>query len=66
MWYHNYSKRKEVSVMKRTYFCPSADIECPYCVGLEYECVIGNPEDECTDYYYYMVDMYGKDFDDEY
>jgi hypothetical protein len=42
--------------MRKTYYCPTADIECPYCVDVTYECVIGDPEDECTDYYYYSVE----------
>lgn len=35
----------------RTYYCPIRDIECPYCVGIDYECVIDDPMTECDDYY---------------
>lgn len=40
----------------KTYYCPTCDIECPYCVGLNYECVIGNPKEECEEYWYYNED----------
>ena len=35
----------------KKYYCPIFDNECPYCIGLDYECVIGNPKEECSDYY---------------
>ena len=40
----------------KIYYCPTCDIECPYCVGLNYECVIGDPMKECDDYYAYHGD----------
>lgn len=38
--------------MTRIYTCPVNDFECPYYMdGL---CTIGNPVEECDDYYYYL------------
>lgn len=33
--------------------CPIFDISCPYCLASG-ECTIGDPINECDDYYYYM------------
>ncbi len=33
--------------------CPMFDMSCPYCLASG-ECIIGDPMNECDDYYYYM------------
>lgn len=40
-----------------SYYCPMCDITCPYCVGLNYECVIDNPLLDCDDYYACIVEV---------
>jgi len=35
--------------------CPMFDLDCPYC-SITGECTIGNPMEECDDYYYYNAD----------
>ena len=49
--------------MKKIYYCPMCDITCPYCIGLDYECVIGNPLTECDDYYACVGDSEDKEDD---
>ena len=39
-----------------TYYCPICDTSCPYCDGINCECVISNPALECDDYAYYNED----------
>ena len=44
---------------KIKYYCPTCLIDCPYCVGLDYECVIDNPMEECDEYWWYHQDEEG-------
>ena len=36
--------------------CPMFDMGCPYCLASG-ECTIGDPMNECDDYYYYMGEV---------
>lgn len=46
--------------MKKTiYYCPTCSVDCPYCVGLDYECIIDNPMKECDEYWWYHQDEEG-------
>ena len=47
--------------MKKTYYCPICDFTCPYCIGRDFHCVIGDPMAECDDYYAYMCDEEEED-----
>lgn len=33
------------------YYCPSYETECPYYLEFNGECTIGNPKEECSDYW---------------
>lgn len=46
-------------VEKGKYYCPTCVIECPYCIGLDYECVIDNPMENCDEYWWYHQDEEG-------
>ena len=32
---------------RKIWYCPTCEIDCPYCVGLDYECIIDNPLEDC-------------------
>ena len=40
--------------MKKKFYCPTCDWDCPYCVGEHYECVIGDPRVECETYWFFF------------
>ena len=40
-----------------THYCPSEDSTCPYYNSKTGICSIGNPLEECDDYYYWECSM---------
>ena len=51
--------------MKKVIYCPMCDVTCPYCVGLEFECTIDDPYNECDDYYYSASAYINTESEDE-
>ena len=40
-------EREEGKMERKIWYCPTCEIDCPYCVGLDYECIIDNPLEDC-------------------
>lgn len=38
------------------YYCPTCLIDCPYCIGLDYECTIDKPFENCDEYWWFHQD----------
>ena len=53
MLYYTRNQEKKGNDKMKTYYCPTYDTSCPYCKGDDCICTIGNPLEECDDYYYY-------------
>ena len=43
-------------VKKEKYYCPTCLIDCPYCIGLDYECTIDKPFENCDEYWWFHQD----------